>query len=150
MIRFFMILSLLGSIAFAQSFSNLHASSDTYLNFEPSSKETLPVYIDESSSLVWQNHHKLRRYRSKIEAKAYCSNLHIGDYQWTLPSLQEIKSLSITSNIMFTKSVNYILDDAPVWDNTLSYTYNPKQKHDLTYYKPKKSMYVRCVSRLDD
>lgn len=150
MMKFLVTTFLLCTLLFAQSFSKMMISEDTYLNFQTDKKKLLDLYLDESSSLVWQNFKRLRQFNTVKKAQAYCKSLRLGEYKWTLPTLVQIRSLEMTSSLRFTKNVSYLLSDGPLWDNTLMYIYTPHSKTDTVSVKSKKSRYVRCVSSLED
>ena len=126
------------------------ASADKYLNFEVSEDDLLPIYIDEGSSLAWQNSNKLLQFAKQSQANIYCQNLKLGKHQWSLPTTQELQTLQLYSNIAFGQGKMYLTMDRPVWDNTLINAYDSKAGKAFSIKQESQKLFVRCVSRLED
>lgn len=148
--KFFFFLLLLLSASFAQEFSSVLASKDTYLNFTENPKEALPIYIDESTSLAWQNSDKLPLFKTLHEAKSYCKHLEIGEFQWVLPTVYELKGLASRNVMVFGHKLTFAASDHPIWDNTLALAYNAQTKKKLYLKSNEQELFVRCVSRLEE
>ena len=150
MLKFLSLFLLLTSFLWAQKFSALANTTDTYLNFEATENDTLPIFVDEGSSLAWQNSPYLLEFQEKSLAQAYCKNLKLGDYSWVLPSSDELKNLPMYSNISFGHEKSYMANDKPVWDNTLMYLYDAKLKRKRSSLEDSQKLLVRCVARLEE
>lgn len=144
--RWIVVIFLSISILCAQSFSSLAVTEEKYLNFTSEKKNKL-VYIDESSSLAWQNSIALISFSRKKDAKAYCRHLNFDGLSWSLPTSWEIKSLSMTQAIIFGHKLPYFVSNRPIWDKNLDYFYSTKASA-LKLISQNKELYVRCVSRL--
>ena len=150
MLRSIIFLLILLSRSFAQDFSAVLASKDTYLNFETTKDDTLPIYIDDATSLAWHNDVKLPSFKKQTEALEYCKSLKIGDHQWVLPTARELQSLTLRSNIIFGQELSFFSSDRPTWDNTLVLAYSPQSQKKLYIKQNKEDLFVRCVSRLEE
>ena len=148
--KIIILLLILLSRSFAQEFSAVLASTDTYLNFESSKDDLLPIYIDEATSLAWQNSEKLQSFKESDAAKLYCKSLKLGDHKWVLPTFKELKSLTARSNIVFGHELSFLASDRPIWDNTLTLAYNAQNSKKLYVKQDQEDLFVRCVSRLEE
>ena len=134
----------------AQDFSDVAASTDTYLNFESNQEDELPLYIDEESALVWQNSEELPLFKNQSKASHYCKTLKLGDHQWMLPTFKQLKSLKLFSYIHCGNEDTYLSKDQAVWDNNLTLAYNAKKDKKTFLLPGSKALRVRCVSSLED
>ncbi len=146
-----LIFILLGStVLLGQGFSNSLASTETFLGFESIKPKPSFVYIDESSSLVWQNTKYLKRFKSQSKAQSYCKHLHISQLSWSLPLASELKSLEITSQLLFSRDASYLAGDRPTWDNRRVFVYDSKRRRPSSVVGSSKAFYVRCVAKLEN
>lgn len=149
MIRILFFTLLVSTTLSGQDFSNSLASTETFLGFESEKSKPSFVYIDESSSLIWQNTKYLKRFKNQSKAQSYCRNLRINQRQWSLPLASELKSLEITSQLLFSRDVSYLAADRPTWDNRRVFVYDSKRRRPRSVVKSSKVFYVRCVAKLE-
>jgi len=76
-----------------------------------------------NTNLLWEDTPHVREAKiTQVRAKAYCSELRLGDFQdWRLPSIQELLSIidyRRTSPALI-KAFNYVEDEAFYWSQTV-------------------------------